>query len=86
MSVENQTGCDDTFSEYSLCTFDLLDLVVNFSWLLYELNVVFMQRGKYSICYTAATYELHIPKKCISALLATVNTKVFFSIMIFKNF
>ena len=33
VSVENLTGYDDIVCEFALCTFNLLDRVVNFSWL-----------------------------------------------------
>ena len=33
ISVENLTGYDDIVREFALCTFNLLDRVVNFSWL-----------------------------------------------------
>ena len=33
LSVENLTGYDDIVCEFALCTFNLLDRVVNFSWL-----------------------------------------------------
>ena len=34
ISVENLTGYDDIGCKLALCTFNLLDRVVNFSWLL----------------------------------------------------
>ena len=33
ISVEILTGCDDTVCEFALCTFNVIDRVVNFSWL-----------------------------------------------------
>ena len=33
ISVENLTGYDDIVCEFVLCTFNLLDRLVNFSWL-----------------------------------------------------
>ena len=62
ISVKNLTRYGDFFSKFALCTFNLLDPVVNFSWLLYEFNIVYVQRGKYRICYTTSAYELHIFK------------------------
>ena len=32
LSVENLTGYNDIIWEYALCTFNLLDRVMNFSW------------------------------------------------------
>ena len=32
--VENLTGYDDIVCEFAMCTFNLLDRVLNFSWLL----------------------------------------------------
>ena len=53
ISAENLIGCDNIVCEFALCTFNLLDWAVNFSWLYY------VQREKYSICYTATTYKVH---------------------------
>ena len=33
ISVENLMGYDDIICEFALCTFNLLDQVMNFSWL-----------------------------------------------------
>ena len=33
LSVENLMGYDDIVCEFAMCTFNLLDRVVNFSWL-----------------------------------------------------
>ena len=41
--VENPTGYNDIGCEFALCTFNLLDRVVNFSWLF---NIVCVQRKK----------------------------------------
>ena len=46
MSVENVRGYDNFVCEFALCTFNFLDRVVNFSWLLYEINVSYVQREK----------------------------------------
>ena len=46
ISVENLTGYDDIVCKFALCTFKLLDRVVNFSRLFIELNVVYVQREK----------------------------------------
>ena len=43
ISIENLTGCYDIACEFALCTFNLRDRVVNFS---YEFNVVHVQRKK----------------------------------------
>ena len=59
ISVENLTGYNDIVCEFALCTFNLLDRAANFSWLLYEFNVVYLRPEKYSICYTTTTYEVH---------------------------
>ena len=56
--MENLTGYDDVFCEFALCAFNLIGQVVNFFWLLYEFNVVYVQLEKYSICCTVTTYEL----------------------------
>ena len=40
---EYLTGYNDIVCEFALCTFNLLDRVVNFSWFLYEFNVVYVQ-------------------------------------------
>ena len=63
ISGENLTGYDDIVSEFPLFTFNLLDRVVNFPWSLCEFNVVYVQREKYSICYTRTTNEVHTLKK-----------------------
>ena len=56
--VENLTGyC--IFCKSALCTFNLSNQVVNFSWLLYEFNVVYVQQEKYSICYIITTYKVN---------------------------
>ena len=34
ISVENLTGYDDIVCEFAMCAFNLLDRVLNFSWLL----------------------------------------------------
>ena len=31
---------------------------MNFSWLLYEFNLVYEQRAKYGICHTITAYEV----------------------------
>ena len=46
ISVENLTGYDDIVWEFALCTFHLLDRVVNFSWLFIWFNVVYVQWEK----------------------------------------
>ena len=46
ISVENQTGYNDIVCEFVLCTFNLFDRVLNFSWLFNEFNVVYVQREK----------------------------------------
>ena len=43
--VEKLTGYYDIVCEFSLCTFNVLDRVV--------------QRHKYSMCYTTTTYKVH---------------------------
>ena len=60
MFVENLTGYDDIVSVFALCTFNLLDRVVNFSWLLYSLCatreitifVILQQHIKYTLSRT----------------------------------
>ena len=61
ISVENLTGYDDIVCEFALCTFNIRDRVVNFSWL-FKFNVVYVQRQNHSIYYTTRTYEVHILK------------------------
>ena len=56
--VGNLAGYDNIVCEFALSTFNLLHRVVNFSWLLYKLNVVYMKQEKYSTFYTT-TYEVH---------------------------
>ena len=58
ISVGNLAGYDNIVCEFALSTFNLLHRVVNFSWLLYKLNVVYMKQEKYSTFYTT-TYEVH---------------------------
>ena len=57
--MENITEYDDNISEFAQCTFNLIDRVVNFSWLLYEFNKVSVQREKYCVGYTRTTYEVY---------------------------
>ena len=52
-------GYNGIVCDFALCTFNLLDRVVNISWLLCEFNVVYVQRQKYSICYTTTTCKVH---------------------------
>ena len=52
----NVTEYDDFVCEFALCTFNLLDQVVNISWLL---CVVYVKREKHSISSTTATHEVH---------------------------
>ena len=54
----NLAGYDNIVCEFALSTFNLLHRIVNFSWLLYKLNVVYMKQEKYSTFYTT-TYEVH---------------------------
>ena len=46
ISVKNLTRYDDIVCKFVLCTFHLLEWVVNFSGCLYEFNVVYVQREK----------------------------------------
>ena len=53
--MKNLTGYNNIVCEFALCTIDLLDRVVNFSWLFtYEVNVVYAQQEKsqYLLCYS----------------------------------
>ena len=60
ISVENLTGHDDIVCEFALCTFNLLDRVVNFSWLLIWIYCsLCAARRSHSICYTTTKYEVH---------------------------
>ena len=56
-------GYYDIVYEFVLCTFKLLDRVINFSWLgcSYEFNVLYLQREKYIVGY------IFVPK-CPSVL------------------
>ena len=56
VSVENLMGYNDIVYEIVLCTFKLLDRVINFSWLgcSYEFNVLYLQRQKYSWLHICA--------------------------------
>ena len=47
ISVENLTEYIGNVSEFAQCTFNLPDRIVNFSWLLHEFNVVYVQRQKF---------------------------------------
>ena len=58
MTVENLTGYDNIVREFALCTFNLLNQVLNFPWVLYEIKVVYVQQEKYSICYNTTTYKV----------------------------
>ena len=56
-------GYNDIVYEIVLCTFKLLDRVINFSWLgcSYEFNVLYLQQEKYIAGY------IFVPK-CSSVL------------------
>ena len=46
ISVENLMGYDDIICEFALCTFNLLDQVMNFSWLFIWIYEVYVQWDK----------------------------------------
>ena len=60
--MENVTEYHDIICEFALRTFNLLDRVVSFPWLLYEFKVVYVQGEKYSICSTTTQMKNTLSK------------------------
>ena len=58
ISVEYLRGYNDIICKFGLCTFYLLDQMVDFFWL-FIYDVPYVQQKKYSICYTTTTYDVH---------------------------
>ena len=51
IAVENLTGYDDIVCEFVLCTFNLLDQIVNFSWLFICVVYVRREKSQYLLYY-----------------------------------
>ena len=62
ISVENLTGYGDIVCEFALCTFKLLDRLVNFPWLFMQIRCSLCATRKITVCFTTTTYGVHTIK------------------------